>query len=285
MGDKLNMGSCIMVGNQIPRAAKRFLMYILVFIVLQGLFIMSNMAAQLIPREPIERHLVASSESPLLAYAGDHSHKVFGSDVSFDNNVFIGAIALQEAHANPFETSVRATIDVPSASFVNYDYFRYWHGWQLLTDACLYFGTIEFLQVVVLVLSVAASVAYTVQLFRCIGIVPALLFGILLLFSTNLFGNFMGDILLSISFFAALGICAGIIFAGRRRASGTSVDNSPVFLLCMVCGAVFNFLDFLTVPSMVLGLVVFSILVPMQAQGLSSGTSIGVRKLLFFVRH
>lgn len=75
----------------------------------------------------------------------------------------------------------------------------------------------------------------------------------LLLFSTNLFFNFIGDLLLCISFFVAL-IMMSCMSLRLGSAPNARVFTSRLVLWSIATGAVFSFLDFLTIPAAVVAL-------------------------------
>ena len=78
-------------------------------------------------------------------------------------------------------------------------------------------------------------------------------FLVILLFSTNLFFNFIGDLLLCISFFVAL-IMMSCMSLRMDSAPNARVLTSRLVLWSIATGAVFSFLDFLTIPAAVVAL-------------------------------
>lgn len=240
--------------------SKRFLLmflgYVLVLLVCQLTFVALNTAAQTLPRETIARHIDDSEESPIFQRIFNHDYKVMGSTVSYDNNRYIKSIASQKEYATSFETFVRATIIdyFKDGAPYTFDYFRYWHGWQLLTNLSFTFGDVLVLQTLVFLLTALSVALFLVNMKHYIGWSASVLFALLAFFSTNIFGNFLGDITLSISVFSSVFFCAAILFVGRTEWRNKTY---VVGLLCLIAGAVFNFLDFLTVPAFILALVVF----------------------------
>lgn len=78
-------------------------------------------------------------------------------------------------------------------------------------------------------------------------------FLVILLFSTNLFFNVIGDLLLCISFFVAL-ILMSCMSLRLSSASSAQSFASRLALWSIATGAVFSFLDYLTIPAAVVAL-------------------------------
>lgn len=87
--------------------------------------------------------------------------------------------------------------DVTKAGGITHQqYYRYWHGWQLLTNACLFIGGIDVVVVPAAALAIVGSACAYVALRKRFSKPVTLGFLAILLFSTNLFFNFIGDLLL-----------------------------------------------------------------------------------------
>ena len=117
----------------------------LLFLVLQVVFVLSNTAANCLPGSVIESHTQGSESSALLSDMYVYDHRVAAGPVCFDNNRFIIEVAQQKDQGSPFKTMAVAEIDDVSKAggITHQQYYRYWHGWQLLTNVCLYIGGID----------------------------------------------------------------------------------------------------------------------------------------------
>lgn len=178
----------------------------LLFLVLQAAFVLSNTAANCLPRPVIESHVQGSESSALLSDMYVYDHRVAAGPVCFDNNRFIIEVAQQKDQGSPFKTMAVAEIDdVTKADGITHQqYYRYWHGWQLLTNLCLFIGGIDVVVAPAAVLAIAGSACAYVALRKRFSKPLTLGFLAILLFSTNLVFNSIGDLLLCISFFVAL---------------------------------------------------------------------------------
>lgn len=83
----------------------------LLFLVLQVVFILSNTAANCLPRPVIESHAQGSESSALLSDMYVYDHRVAAGPVCFDNNRFIIEVAQQKDQGSPFKTMTVAEID------------------------------------------------------------------------------------------------------------------------------------------------------------------------------
>ena len=112
----------------------------LLFLVLQVAFVLSNTAANCLPRSVIESHAQGSGSSVLLSDMYVYDHRVAAGPVCFDNNRFIIEVAQQKGQGSPFKTMTVAEIDdvTKAGGITHQQYYRYWHGWQLLTNVCLF---------------------------------------------------------------------------------------------------------------------------------------------------
>lgn len=112
------------------RNALRVVLVVLLFIALQFVFLLSNVIADSLPKEPIEIHLEESHDSILLSRVFDYDQSILGSRVSYDNNRFIEAMVHQDTYGGDvLQSSILNGIDytVPDRSF-HVEYYRYWHG-------------------------------------------------------------------------------------------------------------------------------------------------------------
>lgn len=111
----------------------------LLSLVLQVVFVLSNTAANCLPRPVIESHAQGSESSALLSDVYVYDHRVAAGPVCFDNNRFIIEVAQQKDQGSPFKTMTVAEIDdvTKAGGITHQQYYRYWHGWQLLTNECL----------------------------------------------------------------------------------------------------------------------------------------------------
>lgn len=228
---------------------------LLLFLVLQLVFVLSNTAANCLPRAVVEMHAQDSESSALLTDMYVYDHRVFAGPVCFDNNRFILEIAQQKDQGSPFKTMAVAEIDdVAKAGGVTHQqYYRYWHGWQLLTNICLFIGGIDVVVVPAAALAIAGSACAYLALRRRFSISVTLGFLGILLFSTNLFFNVIGDLLLCISFFVALTMMSCMSLR-LSSAPSTQAFANRLVLWSIATGAVFSFLDFLTIPAAVVAL-------------------------------
>lgn len=76
----------------------------LLFLVLQAAFVLSNTAANCLPRPVIESHVQGSESSALLSDMYVYDHRVAAGPVCFDNNRFIIEVAQQKDQGSPFKT-------------------------------------------------------------------------------------------------------------------------------------------------------------------------------------
>lgn len=178
----------------------------LLFLVLQVAFVLSNTVANSLPRFVIESHAQGSESSALLSDMYVYDHRVATGPVCFDNNRFIIEVAQQKDQGSPFKTMTVAEIDdvTKSSGITHQQYYRYWHGWQLLSNLCLFIGGIDVVVAPAAALAIAGSACAYVALRKRFSKPLTLGFLAILLFSTNLFFDFIGDLLLCISFFVAL---------------------------------------------------------------------------------
>lgn len=82
----------------------------LLFLVLQVVFVLSNTAANCLPRPVIESHVQGSESSALLSDMYVYDHRVAAGPVCFDNNRFIIEVAQQKDQGSPFKTMTVAEI-------------------------------------------------------------------------------------------------------------------------------------------------------------------------------
>lgn len=227
----------------------------LLFSVLQVAFVLSNTVANCLPRPVIESHAQGSESSALLSDMYFYDHRVAAGPVCFDNNRFIIEVAQQKDQGSPFKTMAVAEIDdVTKADGITHQqYYRYWHGWQLLTNVCLLIGDIDVVMVPAAALAIAVSACAYVALRKRFSKPLTLGFLAILLFSTNLFFNVIGDLLLCISFFVAL-VMMSCMSLRLESAPSARVFTSRLVLWSIATGAVFSFLDFLTIPAAVVAL-------------------------------
>lgn len=223
------------------------------FIALQFLFVVSNTVANMLPRETIAEHAQQSLNSELITNKYEYDHRVLGGTVSYDNNRFILEIAVQSDKGSPFATmAVADIVDFnKDGSQTSMQYFRYWHGWQLLTNLCLLAGTIDLVQFPVFVISLIGASLFWLALSRHIGKLRSAIYSAILLLSTNLLFNFMADLLLSISFFTFL----GLLSIGWLLWQKKSLSSELGILWTFGVGCVYSFLDFLTIPAVAVGIV------------------------------
>ena len=240
--------------RQTATVGRRTLMLLILLLGLQVVFAGIVTLASALPREPIEAHLAASESDALLNGYFDYSKNFMGSHECHDNNRYIVDIALQDDQGNAFSTAMTASItDVDWTGLPkHYQYFRYWHGWQLLTNLCLEIGGIQVVAVVVFMLEAAAAVWLFLEMRRRIGNWPAAIFVFVLSASTGLIWGFASDLLLGISFATIMASCASALFAGRHFEG-----MFPIAVVALIGGAVFNFLDFYTVPALAIAAVTY----------------------------
>ena len=240
---------------------------LLVFVVLQLVFVLSNTVANCLPRAVIADHAQASESSALLSDVYTYDHRVLFGPVCFDNNRFILEVAQQKDQGSPFKTMAVAEIDdhTKNDGVVHQQYYRYWHGWQLLTNICLLMGGIDAVVIPAAVLAVAGSLCGYLALRKRFSIPMTLGFLGILLFSTNLLFNVIGDLLMCISFFAGI-ILMSCMSLRLSSASSERVFTSRLVLWSIAAGAVFSFLDFLTIPAAVVALHCFFALIALPGQ-------------------
>ena len=82
----------------------------LLFLVLQVAFVLSNTAANCLPRPVIESHAQGSESSALLSDMYVYDHRVAAGPVCFDNNRFIIEVAQQKDQGSPFKTMAVARL-------------------------------------------------------------------------------------------------------------------------------------------------------------------------------
>lgn len=138
----------------------------LLFLVLQVAFVLSNTAANCLPRPVIESHAQGSESSTLLSDMYVYDHRVAAGPVCFDNNRFVIEVAQQKDQGSPFKTMAVAEIDdvTKAGGITHQQYYRYWHGWQLLTNVCLFIGDIDVVMVPAAALAIAGSACAYVAL-------------------------------------------------------------------------------------------------------------------------
>ncbi|MFR7797919.1 MAG: hypothetical protein ACLU37_07310 [Collinsella sp.] len=203
----------------------------LLFLVLQVAFVLSNTAANCLPRPVIESHTQGSSPRPCCLTCM-YTTTVLQLVLFADNNRFIIEVAQQKDQGSPFKTMAVAEIDdvTKAGGITHQQYYRYWHGWQLLTNVRLLIGGIDVVVVPAAALAIAGSACAYVALRKRFSKPLTLGFLAILLFSTNLFFNFIGDLLLCISFFVAL-----IMMSCMSLRLG-SAPNARVFTSRLVLG-------------------------------------------------
>lgn len=227
--------------------------FLVVFLVLQALFVVFNIVANVLPKEIIVEHSRESVNSSLVKNAYEYDHRIFGGTVSYDNNRFILEIAEQKDLGDPFSTmTVADIVDVDKyGTKTTMQYFRYWHGWQLITNFCLLFGGIELVQIPAFLLTLVGSCLFYSAVSRKVGKLQSAIYCATLLLTTNLFFNFMGDILLSISFFTFL----SLISVGFLLYEKEVISDVGLSIWTFGVGCVYSFLDFLTIPAVAAGVV------------------------------
>ncbi|WP_165062103.1 hypothetical protein [Adlercreutzia sp. ZJ154] len=226
-----------------------------IFVGLQALFFVSSVCAAALPKEPILNNIEASQESSLVQYF-DYSHEVFGSSVSFDNNRFIESFAKQDDYeGDPVKASALNMIEytMPGTT-TTIEYFRYWHGWQLPIFLLLMIGNLDFVSIVLGIFAFGSAVFFLLQLRHYLGWIPATVFSLVAFLSTNIIGNFMGDILLSFSISIVILFCAISLKVGRNPNRGVRWQDC----ICFTSACLFCFFDFFTIPSYAIAMAVFS---------------------------
>ena len=240
----------------------------LILVALQAAFVGSNVLANMLPRDQLAARAEEAWESPLLSRRYEFEHRVATVPIAYDNNRFIAQIAEQQDFGDPLTTSVRASIvDHPaSGEEFPFEYFRYWHGWQLLTNLGLLVGGIPAIQVIVFVLLFGSAGWFTYELSRRMGAVAGVVFSAVFFVPTGLIFNFVADLTLGISLSSAVFVSAAILRCARKRAADGDRDavRRRVCILALMGGALFNYLDFLTIPAAALSLVVFSAMVALD---------------------
>lgn len=103
-------------------------------VLLQLCFVASNVGANMLPKTVLQERAEASWASPMLTNIYRYDTSIATIPVCYDNNRFIIEVAQQRSWDDPLTTSVRASIAdrSPEGVDVPFDYFRYWHGWQML---------------------------------------------------------------------------------------------------------------------------------------------------------
>ncbi|WP_143757930.1 hypothetical protein [Collinsella sp. An2] len=233
---------------------------IMCLVILQALFTASNIAASSLPRATLTARAEDAWESPLLSRRYSYDHRILTAPVSYDNNRFIPQIAEQHDAGNPFATSVQARIDDrnPDGSTTTFDYFRYWHGWQLLTDLGLLAGGIPGVQAIVFVLLIGSIAWFTYELSCHMGTIASLVFAATAFLATGFAYNFAADLTLGISSASVIVASALVLRAGHISRSGPLETRRLLCLIALASGAIYCFLDFLTIPAAMLALFVFS---------------------------
>lgn len=222
---------------------------------LQLLFVGCNVLANCLPRDMIAAHAEESLSSPLITNEFAYDHRVLGGPICFDNNRFIVEIARQKDQGSPYRTMALAEIDdvTKGGGIAHQQYFRYWHGWQLLTNFCLLVGNIDVVIFPAAALAIVGGIFAYLALRKRFSRGIALGFLAILLLSTNLLLNCVGDLLLCISFFTALLLMSCMSL--HLSAVTDRRDYMRALVLWSVAnGSVFSFLDFLTIPAAVLTL-------------------------------
>lgn len=253
---------------KLGKAQKRILIAFALLVGIQAVFVACNLCAASLPREAMASHIEQSQDDPVLTRGYDYSYKLAGSRVSYDNNRYLTSVALQHEQGSVFDTAMTTVIEdthEDGTKFV-WPYFRYWHGWQLLTDVCFMIGPIQVVEVVAGFLALGSLILLTVGMRRYLGWIPSLAFVAVAFFSTNIFCNFVGDILLSLSVSTVTFCSAAILLLGRARSDRRLFYIS---LACLLTGAVYCFIDFLTIPAFALALVVLCALLASDAIHLS----------------
>lgn len=233
---------------------KHVLVLIAILIGLQVVFFICNICAAALPKDTIEQHIDSSDNSVLTQYFY-YGDATFGSNVSYDNNRFIEAFAKQdEFDGDVIKESVVNKVEYTLPDSVHtIEYFRYWHGWQLPVFLCLMIGNLDFLAVILGLYALATVCFFIWNLRYYSGWIPALGFALICFFSTNILGNFVGDLLLCLSITTLTLFCGLSLYFGRKHEG----DIYRQDIICLIDASVFCYLDFLTVPSYAIALYVF----------------------------
>lgn len=261
------------------RRARLALSAMAVFAALQLAFFASNTIAAMLPREALAL-AAESAASPLIASAYDYGQRVGPGAVAFDNNRFILEVACQKDMGNPVATWVAADIiDADKAAGdVELQYFRYWHGWQLLGDICLLAGGIGAMQIPVALLSACSAALLFLALSRRLGRRDAAVFCAVLLLSSNIALNFAGDLLLCLSFSTMLLMLA----AGMLAHGSSKIGDAGLALVALAGGCIYQFLDFLTIPATAAALWAFAGIVAGKGRGAKPALKLGCALLAAF---
>lgn len=280
---------------------KRLGVLFLIFASLQALFLLCNLAATALPKEPIVAHLEESKDNPLLSRCFEYDHQLLGGSICYDNNRFIQAMAEEDTYGGDIlKASVLSNVVYTfPGSDSQYVYYRYWHGWELLAFVCLTFGDINLFAVVLALITFLSSAFFINQLRHYLGWAPSLVFFFITFFATNIFINFIGDMLLSLSIFSLVAVCGLILKVGRCtpnkqlnneediQDTGTLRENMPfrITCICFIGGCLFCYLDFFTIPSFAIGLTVFSCLIASGVQNtqLKKGLSLFLKFSITFL--
>lgn len=227
----------------------------LIFIALQALFFLSSVCASSLPKDAILQHIEDSQGSSLTQYF-DYGQTILGSNVSFDNNRFIESFAEQDDYdGDVFKASALNLIDdtMPGIE-LSFEYFRYWHGWRLPIFLLLMIGNLSFVSMVLGLFALGSALFFLFQLRRYIGWIPAIVFSLVAFFSTNIIGNFMGDMLLSLSISTIVLFCTISLKVGSNPNKGIFWQDC----ICFTSACLFCFLDFFTIPSYAIAMAVLS---------------------------
>lgn len=252
---------------------KHIIHLMILFFALQFVFIACNYVAECFPREPMAEHLEQSADNKLIKRIFKYKYHIYGSSATYDNNRFLKSMINKDEYGgDKLKASILDGIDYDDKHF---EYYRYWHGWQLPAFICLSIGTIDVFAGFVGVVVVASTIWFVMELRKYLGWIAAIIFSAIAFFGTNLFGNFMGDLLLALSVFAVVAFCAAMLHIGGKGKH----QRYRLDALCLASGSVFCFLDFFTVPSFVVALVAFSVLVACNVMNLGIKES-----LILFVR-
>ena len=229
-------------------------------VLLQLCFVASNVGANMLPKTALQERAEASWASPLLTNIYRYDTSIATIPVCYDNNRFIIEVAQQRSWDDPLTTSVRASIAdrSPEGVDVPFDYFRYWHGWQMLCDLGLLAGGIGAIQAIVLTLLAVSIIWLTVALNASVGLPAAITFSAAAFIPTGLGITFMTDLTLGISLSAGIFTSALLVTVGHLKRQDEPYSTRRLLsLIALGGGAVYCFLDFLTIPAAVLAMVVF----------------------------
>lgn len=236
------------------------------FLALLALYFLCSVLAAALPKETIVQHIEDSQGSQLTQYF-DYDHEILGSNVSFDNNRFIEAFAKQDSYGGDAVKAAalnRIEYTMPGSATV-FEYFRYWHGWQLPVFLLLMIGDLNLVAIALGLFAIGSALFFFLQLRWYIGWVPAGVFSLVSFLSTNILGNFMGDLLLSLSISTVVLCCAISLKAGRNPNRGIFWQDC----ICLVSASLFCFFDFFTIPAYAIAMAVFS---AMLASGCLEGS-------------